>query len=181
MNIGRLFVILIVVAALLTGGAIYYLQVYAFYEEIAPRGASDVVLTPLGAEEPEPIAHDDFRAIDADSSPIRYRACFTTEMGTPDLAAYEPYPDADPLVAPSWFDCFDAAEVGAALEDGSARSYLSVAGVHYGIDRVIAVFDDGRGVAWNQINACGEVVFDGNPAPEGCPPAPEGYDPAFKP
>ena len=22
-----------------------------------------------------------------------------------DLAAYEPYPDADPLVAPSWFDC----------------------------------------------------------------------------
>ena len=41
------------------------------------------------------------------------------------------------------------------------------------IDRIVAVFPDGRGYAWHQINACGEVVFDGDPAPEGCPPVPE--------
>ncbi|MGR3625750.1 MAG: DUF6446 family protein, partial [Limimaricola sp.] len=28
--------------------------------------------------------------------------------------------------------------------------------------------------AWNQINVCGEVVFDGDPAPAGCPTPPEG-------
>ena len=29
---------------------------------------------------PEPILTDNFRAIDADSSPIRYRACFDTTL-----------------------------------------------------------------------------------------------------
>ena len=47
--------------------------------------------------------------------------------------------------------------------------------ISYGIDRIVAIYPDGRGYAWHQINACGEVVFDGQPAPENCPPKPEGY------
>ncbi len=43
------------------------------------------------------------------------------------------------------------------------------------IDRVVAIHEDGRGWIWDQINHCGEVVFDGQPAPADCPPAPEGY------
>ena len=80
---------------------------------------------------------------------------------------------AVPLNAPGWFDCFDAAEIGAALEDGTAIAFLGTANVVYGFDRIVAVTDDGRGFVWHQINHCGEEVFDGNPPPEGCPPPPE--------
>ncbi|MEM9853369.1 MAG: DUF6446 family protein, partial [Pseudomonadota bacterium] len=72
-----------------------------------------------------------------------------------------------------WFDCFDADVIGAALKDGTARAFLGQRDVIYGIDRVVAVFDDGRGYVWHQINRCGEVVFDGEPVPEDCPPPPE--------
>jgi len=41
------------------------------------------------------------------------------------------------------------------------------------VDRLVAVMPDGSAVSWHQINACGEVVFDGEAAPEGCPPVPE--------
>ena len=82
---------------------------------------------------------------------------------------YVLYDDAVPLNAPDWFDCFDAARIGAALEDGSALAFLGTANITYGIDRIVAITDDGRGYAWHQINICGEEVFDGRPAPEGCP------------
>ncbi len=174
---GKVAVICILIAALAMGGAVYYLQVYAYYDKVAGNGTSDVQLLPKGAEAPEPIDYADFQAIDADSSPIRFRACFTTSLTEDEAsAAYQPYPDAAPNMGPGWFDCYDAKEVGAALEAGTARAYLSVPNVHYGIDRVVALLGDGRGVAWHQINHCGEVVFDGRPVPAGCPqpPAQEG-------
>ena len=80
---------------------------------------------------------------------------------------------ATPRTAPGWFDCFDAEAIGDAIESGEARAYLGTKDVRYGIDRIVAILPDGRGFAWHDINACGEVVFDGDPAPEGCPPVPE--------
>ena len=160
--------------ALATGIAVYYLQVYAYYEEVPASGTDDVLMTVMASGAPEPIVYEDFQAIDAVSSPIRYRACFTTPMSADQLSGtYEAYEGAVPLVAPRWFDCFDAKEVGYALEDGNARAFMGVENVTYGIDRVVAILPDGRGFVWNQINRCGEVVFDGRPAPEGCPPKPE--------
>jgi hypothetical protein len=168
---GKFLAALIVVCALAAGGGIYYLQVYGYYERIEAQG-DDVVLTRAdGVTEPLPIS--DFEAIDADSSPIRYRACFTTPLSLDEASAtYADYPQAEPLNAPGWFECFDAEEIGEALEDDDARAFLSVENIHYGIDRIVAIFPDGRGYVWQQINACGEVVFDGQPAPEGCPPPP---------
>jgi len=180
-NAGRAAAVAILLAALATGGAIYYLQVYAFYDEVPASGPSDVTLVPAGSDTPMPVPHANFRAIDADSSPIRYRACFTTDLTAAELSGYTPYPGADPLVAPGWFDCFDAEEIGTALAAGGATAWLSVPEVQYGIDRVVAILPDGRGVAWQQINDCGEVVFDGAPAPESCPPPPDGYEPLNKP
>ncbi|GAB4285588.1 MAG: DUF6446 family protein [Roseovarius sp.] len=173
---GKLLVIAILGAALVAGGAVYYLQVYAYYERLAPAGPGDVMLTVAATGKPEPLAHADFRAIDAQSSPIRYRACFTTPARPADLAGrYRAYADAVPLEAPFWFDCFDADAIGAALEEGRARAFLGQGEIRYGIDRVVAVTEDGHGYVWHQINRCGRVVFDGRPAPEGCPPAPQGY------
>lgn len=173
---GKFLAILILGSAILAGGGLYYMQVYGYYHEVAASGPEDVQLAPLDGGAPVPLPHDGFRAIDADSSPIRYRACFTTPLALDEMVqTYLPFEHAEPLVAPGWFDCFDASEIGAALEDGTARAFMGTPDIRYGIDRIVAVMPDGRGFVWHQINRCGEVVFDGKPAPDDCPPPPEGY------
>ncbi|WP_242650469.1 DUF6446 family protein [Cognatiyoonia koreensis] len=160
-------------SALVAGIAMYYLQVYAFYEEV-PVDEENVQLTSLMSGTPEVILSENFQGIDSDSSPVRYRACFETDLSLALLTeTYVGIDDAVPLVAPGWFDCFDAAQIGGDLEDGTALAFMGVENVTYGIDRVVAVYPDGRGYVWNQINFCGEVVFDGDPVPEECPTPPE--------
>lgn len=166
----------IVMIAVAAGALLYYLQVYAYYEEVSAE-VSSVELTSIQTGAPEEILFENFTAIDSDSSPIRYRACFTTPVSYGSLTDnYVIYDKAEPLVAPSWFNCFDAKEIGAALETGEAVAFLGTENVSYGIDRIVAVMPDGRGFVWHQINHCGEVVFDGDKAPEGCPVPPEGIN-----
>lgn len=173
---GKFLAILLVGCAVLAGGGMYYLQVYHYYDEVVSIPGTDVALTPQGSSEAEPVSYDNFQGIDADSSPIRYRACFTTSLSHATLdKTYRSYKPAEPRVAPGWFDCFDATEVGEALESGEAKAYLGTENVQYGIDRVVAIHEDGRGFVWHQINRCGEIVFDGQPAPDDCPTPPEGY------
>lgn len=173
---GKLLAGLIVITALVAGVAMYYLQVYAYYDEVSANGTDDVMITSLSSGVPESIVYDNFQAIDSDSSPIRYRACFTTGHSQAMLTeTYKPYAKAEPLVAPGWFGCFDAKELGHALENGTALAFLGQANFHYGIDRIVAVMDDGRGFVWHQINHCGEVVFNGEPVPADCPTPPKGY------
>ncbi|WP_373636661.1 DUF6446 family protein [Yoonia sp. BS5-3] len=169
----RVAIVGLLMLALIAGALLYYQQIYAYYTLVQAQDA-DVRLTNLVTEQAEPILFDGFEAIDADSSPIRYRACFTTPLSQATLTeTYVIRDDAEPLVAPGWFDCFDAAQIGEDLVSGDAIAFLGVENIHYGIDRLVAVYPDGRAFAWHQINACGEVVFDGDPAPEGCPAQPE--------
>ncbi len=173
MNVARLAIGGIIVSAIAAGIALYYLQVYAYYDEITLQ-VEDVQMTSLFTGEPEPIMFENVKAIDSDSSPVRFRACFDTPLSFGLLTeSYEIYDAAEPLNAPGWFDCFQSGEIGADLASGVAVAFLGVENIQYGIDRIIAVYPDGRAYAWHQINACGEVVFDGNPSPENCPPAPE--------
>ena len=172
--IGRIAILVILLIALIAGGAMYYLQIYAFYEEVSAEQVGNVQLTSLETGEPEAIMFENFSGIDSTSAPIRFRACFDIPAGLAALReTYVTYDAAEPLVAPGWFECFDAEAIGLALEAGDATAFLSVENITYGIDRVVAVMPDGRAFAWHQINACGEVVFDGDPASEGCPPVPE--------
>jgi len=175
--IGKILAATIIISAIVAGVALYYLQVYAFYDTVTPTGTDDVQMTAQATGTPEAILYEDFRAIDSDSSPIRYRACFSTTSSLEMLSeTYQPYTEgAEPLNAPGWFDCFDADAIGAALEEGEARAFLGERDVEYGVDRVVAVTPDGRGYVWHQLNHCGAEVFDGNPAPAGCPTPPEGY------
>lgn len=173
---GKFLTVLLLTCAIVGGTLMYYQQVYAYYDEVTPNGETDVQVTSLITGAPEPILYDNFRAIDADSSPIRYRACFDTTSSQAMLTeTYVLDDEAVPLTAPGWFDCFDAKEIGAAMEAGSALAFLGAANVEYGIDRMVAIHEDGRGWVWDQINRCGEIVFDGNPAPADCPAPPEGY------
>ena len=160
--------------AVIAGAAMYYLQVYAYYDEVS-ADVEEVQMVSLTSGEPEPILFENFKGIDSESSPLRYRACYTVPASLAMLTeTYVLLDRAEPRVAPAWFDCFDAAQIGADLSDGTALPFLGVENVEYGIDRIVAVYPDGRAYAWHEINRCGEVVFDGNPAPDDCPTPPEG-------
>lgn len=165
---------LIVLTSLVGGIAMYWLQVYGYYDEVAASEAlDDVKLTLLVSGEAEPILYDGFEAIDSESSPIRFRACFTTTMSLAMMTeTYEIVEKVEPRNAPGWFDCFDAQEIGSTLETGDAVAFLGEKEVQYGIDRIVAILPDGRGFAWNEINECGEIAFDGKPLPEHCPVRP---------
>ena len=164
---GRWLAAILIGCALLGGVAMYWLQVHAFYDRLPEQ--QTVRLTPLGAAAPIALPVTAFQGIDSDSSPIRFRACFTL-AGPPQPMT--PYPDPTPLIAPRWFSCFDAPALGAALAEGRAQAVLAEANIRFGIDRVAVLFPDGRGYAWTQINRCGQAHFDGLPLPPGCPPPP---------
>lgn len=164
---GRLIGLILIACGLLAGGAMYYLQVFGYYSRLTP-GDVDLLITRGGVSVPFDAVG--LKAIDAPSSPIRFRACFDGGHGAADGA--DPYPDAVPLNAPFWFGCFDAARLGADLASGAATAYLGEAHVIWGIDRVIAFYPDGQGFAWHQINECGRAAFDGDPVPLDCPTRP---------
>ncbi len=150
---GKLVVGGIVVTAAVAGIAMYWLQVFAFYTPAVFTPGSEITLTPIIGDVPEAIVADNVTGIDADSSPIRFRACFTTPLSQATLTeTYRVYEKPTPLIAPYWFDCFDADKIGEALETGQAIAFLSQADIVDGIDRVVAVFPDGRAYAWNQLN-----------------------------
>jgi Family of unknown function (DUF6446) len=153
-NAGRIAVGFIVVIAFLGGAALYYTQVYAFYQPAMFQPGAEIRLTPVVGDAPEAILAESVTGIDGESSPIRFRACFTTPMSLAMLTeTYRVYEGAEPLNAPGWFDCFDAAAIGKALQTGEAVAFLSEANIHPGVDRVVAVFPDGRAFAWHQLNA----------------------------
>lgn len=156
--------------SLIFGAAVYYMQVYHYYEEIQASGSNDVELLVLATGEREAILYEDFQAIDAESSPIRYRACFTTPMSIALLSeTYEIYDGAEPRNAPHWFDCFDSKAIGAEIEAGTAHVFTSQHNLYFGIDRVVAITDDGRGYVWHEINECGDKAYDGTPLGDNCP------------
>ncbi|WP_424944330.1 DUF6446 family protein [Aliiroseovarius crassostreae] len=148
---GKLVAIMIVASSLIFGAVVYYTQLYAFYEPAAAD--TELRLTNLVTGEPEVVIYDSFEGIDSDSSPLRFRGCFTTTMSQAMLTeTFEVYEEATPLVAPGWFDCFDAHAIGAALEQGEAIAFLGEKNIKDGVDRVVAVYPDGRGFAWHQLN-----------------------------
>lgn len=148
---GKLVGGFIVFVALATGIAVYWLQEYAYYHEAAFNPGAEILLTPIESDQPEVILAQNVQGIDAESSPLRFRACFATPLTQGMLTeTYRAYEGAEPLNAPSWFDCFDAAAIGAALESGEALAFLSQEGIAPDVDRVVAVFADGRAYAWQQ-------------------------------
>jgi hypothetical protein len=150
---GKLVAGFIVLTALVAGAAIYYLQEYAYYRTVEPASAEAVIrLTDLSGAV-EPMLAEGFEGIDADSSPLRFRGCFRTPMTLAMLSeTYVAYETPTPLIGPNWFSCFDAKALGADLETGTALAFLSEKNIHPGVDRVVAVYPDGRAFAWHQPN-----------------------------
>lgn len=143
----------LVLTAALAGAAVWWLQLHAFYDPVAFQPGEEIRLTPILGEVPEVIIADAVTGIDAASSPLRFRACFTTPLSQAMLTeTYRVYPDPTPLNAPPWFDCFDARRIDQALRTGEAIAFLSERDIAPGVDRVVAVFSDGRAYAWHQLH-----------------------------
>lgn len=154
MNAGKAIVGAIVIVAAVAGAFLWYTAERAFYEPVVFTPGQEIRLMPLVGDQPEAIVVNGIEGTDAASSPIKFRACFTTPLSLAMLSeTYRIYEDAEPLVAPSNFPCFDAMAIGRALETGEALAFLSEPEIHPGVDRVVAVFPDGRAYAWQQTNA----------------------------
>ncbi len=158
----------IVLAAALAGFGIWYTQSYAYH---VPAPSQDAITLTTLLAETESLPVTSFDAIRSESSPLGYRACFTLE--TPPLGFTETYDrpaEISPTIAPNWFDCYDARQIG---EDARAREAIVLMGtknIAYGIDRIIALYADGTGFAWHQLNNCGRKSYDGSAIGEECPP-----------
>jgi hypothetical protein len=174
---GKIIGLVLILCAALAGGGLYYLQVYGFYEEVAASDAPDVRLVPIDGDTPESIAYTDFRAVDAESSPIRFRGCFSTDAPLESLSArFTAADNVTPRNAPGWFDCFDAEAIATELAAGTARAFIGQKNIHYGVDRIVAITTDGRGFIWHDLNDCGEKAYDGTVVGEECPPRPQNGD-----
>ena len=109
----------ILLTSVIAGVTMYYLRVYGFYERVNVEEAKGISLVNLSTQEPEKIQVANFQGIDANSSPIRFRACF--EVNDPIDLLKEKYVmlnSATPRNAPMWFNCFNAGRIGEDLSRG---------------------------------------------------------------
>ncbi len=142
----------LLIFAALFGVALWYTQNYAYYSESSPRDFA-IRLTPRDGSAPVALPARDTRLLTGTSSPLKFRACFKLDQGAAGLARrFAPYRRATPLKAPSWFDCFDYAQITRDLASGKAVALLGRRNIFDGVDRVVAIYGNGRAYAWNQFN-----------------------------
>jgi hypothetical protein len=120
--------------------ALVWFQVFAFYERTT---GFDIEVD--GA----PVAVAGYQGIDAATSPLKLRGCFTADPAA--FAAAPPAPDAAPLLAPFWFRCFDARAISQDIASGAAAAHLLATDEPAGFDLMAAVYPDGRGYLWRQL------------------------------
>jgi len=134
----------IVVFGAVFGAAMWYFQVYAYYEEV-----TDVTEVRIGAET---FAITDYTGINAPTSPLKMRGCFTLEDPDAAITAGKRAPDADPLKPPYWFECFDTESIRDDLESGAAVPIMAGLDEGDGADLYMAIYPDGRAYRWRHPN-----------------------------
>lgn len=140
---GKTLVIGLLVVLVVFGAGLYYAQNYAFYQVVDGR-------TSIAVADRE-IAVGGYRGIDATSSGLKRRGCF--EVDPEAFEGLPPAEGAEPLTAPFWFDCFDAEALATDLAAGRAVAFMAALEDVSGIDRLVAVYPDGRAYEWRQLNA----------------------------
>lgn len=164
---GTTLISVLVGASLVMGAGLWYTSTSAYY-----RTVTDVTSVSAYGDA-FPVSN--YNGIDADTSPLKFRACFTVDW---DYYPSDEFKDvATPLTAPRWFDCFDAAQIGSDLQAELASAILSDENEPYGFDTYIAQYPDGRAFMWRQINPCGSAFFGGEDTPDTCPAPPSDAKP----
>jgi len=150
---GKGAVSVMLLIALAVGAGVWYAQVYAFYGDVEHADSAAIPLVGADGAQMRDLQVTDMEWVEKSSSPQGYRACFTVKNSLAMMTeTYALADDAVPLYGPRWFDCFDADEIGAALEDGSALAFRGTQEIADGIDEMVVVMADGRGFAWRQLN-----------------------------
>ena len=139
---GKRFIFLFLGGVVFFTAALFYFQNYAYYESTDIRQNFF-----LGNKRYE---ISNYQGIDSESSGLKLRECFVIDsLDDIDLPTYE---KPTPLTAPFWFKCFNAQKITKDLEEGKAFSFLLKKEEFDGIDKVIAVYPDGRSYLWRQLN-----------------------------
>lgn len=148
MNWGKIAIIALVGGGALAGAGVWYTQEYAFFDQIDPASPEAVITVET---ETGPVTLDlaAFEGINADSSPIRWRICGQAQSLPEGMV---PSPASEPLNGPRWFSCYDAPQIGADLASGAATAYLAQPEVRPNVDRILAVYPDGRVYGWHEYN-----------------------------
>ena len=140
---GKIVVYLLISFTILFGILLYYFQVFAFYkkvENLSHIEAAGIVIPVNG-----------YIGIDSETSGLKLRGCFTAN---PEL--FETLPKllkSTPLSAPFWFDCFDNQKLQEDIDGGSLDVFMAKENEKDGIDRVVAIYPNGEGFQWRQLNA----------------------------
>ena len=140
---GRRLVLVFLAFLLVFAAALVWFQFFAFYDR-----HHDVAALPVPGQ---PIPITDYDGIDATSSPLKLRGCFRIDPVS--VVSLPVAPDATPLVAPFWFRCFNARALTRDLAAGKATAHLVSRDTPDGFDLMVAVYPDGRGYLWRQLNA----------------------------
>jgi len=141
---GRTLALGLVGFAIIFGVALWWFQTRAFYEEVSAEAVE------IGGAS-YPVA--DWQGIDASTSPLKFRACarFTSDVAARLRAEQTPDDGATPLVAPGWFECFDAEAISTALGAGEAEAFIRGPSPFDGVNDWIALMPDGRAYLWRQL------------------------------
>lgn len=120
-----------------------YAQFFAFYDRVEGLerlrfGDADIAVA-------------DYVGLDAASSPLKLRGCFTLDPAS--VEGLTPAEEPTPLTPPPWFRCFDADALGHDLAAGAARAYRLAEDEPEGFDVMLATYPDGRGYLWRQLGA----------------------------
>ena len=139
---GRVFGIAFVAFAVIFGAGLYYSLVYAYYEKV--DGLAEISV------QGQTIAVSEYEGLDATSSGLKLRGCFTVDPAVFDKLEVATKPV--PLSAPKWFKCYNVGDIQQDLDAGNAVAYLAAENEKDGIDRFVAVYPDGRAYQWRQLN-----------------------------
>ncbi|WP_304615955.1 DUF6446 family protein [Paracoccus sp. (in: a-proteobacteria)] len=148
MNWGKIAIVTLLGGGIAAGAGVWYTQEYAFFDRIDPASpeAEITVETETG---PVPLALTAFEGINADSSPIRWRICGRAETLPEGMI---PAPNSLPLNGPRWFSCYNAPQIGADLQSGTATAWLAQSEVRTDVDRILVTYPDGRVFGWHEYN-----------------------------
>lgn len=157
MRTSQIFLIAFAVFLLCFGIGLYYFINYAHYDYEEHKN----YVLELNSEA---LNLENVVMIDADTSPLKLRIC----ADAIDISQWEKSEEATPLVAPSWFGCYDGKDLAQKFERGEVEAYIIEKNQPYGFDLYV-INDEHTAHIWRQLNACGEAFFQGEKLPEGCP------------
>jgi hypothetical protein len=126
-----------------------------------------VELTSIATGQPEPILSDSWQGSTGPGTEaqgtdtgqgtgpasLALRACFHTPLSLALLTeTFTVYDAAQPLAGAAALPCYDPGRIAADLATGAAVAFLSARDIAPGVDRVVAVYPDGRAFVWQQPN-----------------------------